>query len=234
MRIDKYICDNINISRSGVKGIISSGGVSINGQTVKSPSVHVIPGQDSVRVNGKVIEYDKYKYYMMNKPTGVVSARTDSKMTAALDLIDESDKRSDLFIAGRLDRNTTGFLLITNNGDFAHEMLSPKKHVSKTYLVTLRDGASEKYAERFAEGIVLDDGYVCRPAQYRVLGEHECELIIHEGKFHQIKRMFAALGNSVTELKRTAIGNLKLDETLAPGEYRRLETSEIEEILKKL
>ena len=170
----------------------------------------------------------------MNKPKGVLSATMDRHAMTALDLIDQKDRYSDLFIAGRLDKDSTGFLLITNDGAFAHDLLSPKRHVNKTYEVLLSHDDFYGYEQAFKKGIVLDDGYVCKPAVFTALTECRCIIKIYEGKFHQIKRMFKSLGNEVVNLKRIAMGDVSLDPCLKEGEYRRLTDEEYELFLNEI
>ena len=234
MRIDKYICDTINITRSAVKHKISSGCVYVNGQHVRSSSVHVDENNSVVELDGKIISYNKNIYIMMNKPAGVVSASSDKNCITAIDLINEQDWRKDLFVAGRLDKDTTGFLLITNDGDFAHNILSPKKHIFKTYLVTLQCNNFEGYKEAFSNGIELGDGYKCKSALFEYVGDNLCKVEICEGKFHQIKRMFEALGNKVVALKRIKMADVELDSSLKEGEYRHLSSKEIEVFMNKM
>lgn len=233
MRIDKYICDTINITRSQVRRKISGGCVCVNGVRVRSASEQV-DESCSVTLDGEIVKYNKYVYIMMNKPAGVVSASSDRHMRTAVDLLSDADRRSDLFIAGRLDRDTTGFLLITNDGEFAHNILSPKKHIYKTYEVVLRHGDFSGYGEAFESGVRLEDGYVCKPAQFQAVGERICTLRICEGKFHQIKRMFLSLGNEVLSLRRIEMGGVVLDKGLEPGQYRRLYAEEYELLLNKI
>lgn len=234
MRIDKYICDTINITRNQAKSKISSGAVTVDGIVLRSSSFQVNEKSSIVCVDGKRIEYKKYVYIMMNKPSGVLSAAKDKKCETAIDLLKTEDKRHDLFIAGRLDKDTTGFLLITNDGNFAHDILSPKKHIMKTYLVNLEHNNVEGYEENFKKGILLEDGYETKSAEFVHLGECLAKLKISEGKFHQVKRMFAALGNKVIGLSRIAMGDLPLDEDLDFGEYRYLNDAEVGLIIGKL
>ena len=234
MRIDKFICDTINITRTQVKQKISRGSVFVDGQRVRSPSVHVDENNSVVQVDGKTIAYNKYVYYMMNKPAGVISASSDKNCTTAIDLLSTEDKRKDLFVAGRLDKDTTGFLLITNDGDFAHNILSPKNHIFKTYIVTLEHNNFDGYEEAFSDGVVIDGGYRCKPAVFKRLDGVNCSLEICEGKFHQIKRMFEALGNKVVSLKREKMSEVSLDPMLKEGEYRRLFDWEFKKIMNKI
>ncbi len=230
MRIDKFICDTINITRTQAKNKISKGSVFKNGKRVRSGSEQV-DFSDEIILDGNKISYRKYVYIMMNKPAGVLSASRDLHSITALDLLSKEDKRHDLFVAGRLDKDTTGFLLITNDGSFAHDILSPKKHIFKTYVVTLKNSVRNNYTRMFADGIVLEDGYVCKPAKFKKLDNFKCQLEISEGKFHQIKRMFKSLDNEVVSLKRVALGSLLLDDRLNEGSYRYLNDQEIDEIL---
>lgn len=234
MRIDKYICDTINITRTQAKNKISSGNVLVDGEVIKSSSFQVDEKKSVVTVDGVTVAYNKYVYIMMNKPAGILSATKDNKGQTAIDLLAEKDKRHDLFIAGRLDRDTTGFLLITNDGDFAHSILSPKKHIYKTYLVTLEHNDFSGYKEAFADGVILEDGYKTKAAEFTPLGNCQCYLRISEGKFHQIKRMFLALGNKVIALSRVAMGDMALDNKLKSGEYRYLSVREVEKIMHKI
>ena len=233
MRIDKYICDTINITRTQAKTKISKGLVVVDGIVVKTSSMHINEKLAKVFVDGVELNYNKYVYIMMNKPKGVLSASKDSKGKTAIDLLLPDDRKHDLFIAGRLDKDTTGFLLITNDGDFAHNILSPKKHVMKTYLVTLEHDNFEGYTEKFEDGIVLGDGYKCKPAEFEKMSNNICKLQISEGKFHQIKRMFETLGNRVVDLKRIAMGELFLDESLIEGDYKFIDASGVEKISSK-
>ncbi len=234
MRIDKYICDTINITRTAVKQKISKGCVYVDGQRVRSSSIHVDENNCVVEIDGKKIEYNKYVYIMMNKPSGVISASSDKKCLTALDLLKDQDRKKDLFVAGRLDKDTTGFLLITNDGDFAHNILSPKKHIFKTYLVTLEHNIVDGYKQAFADGIELDGGYKCKSAFFEYIGKNCCKVEICEGKFHQIKRMFESLGNKVVSLKRIKMSDVELDSDLKEGEYRHLSSKEIEIFMNKM
>lgn len=234
MRIDKYICDTINITRSQARRRIFRGRVFANGVQVRSPSFQVDEKSCAVTMDGQPIKYTRYVYFMMNKPGGVLSASSDRHAKTAVELLRDEDRRADLFIAGRLDKDTTGFLLITNDGDFAHNLLSPKKHIYKTYEVLLNHGDFDGYRSAFEKGIELEDGYVCKPAEFIPLKNNRCFLKISEGKFHQIKRMFKALGNEVLELRRIAMGDVFLDSSLKPGEYRSLKPSEFELFLNKI
>lgn len=234
MRIDKYICDTINITRTQAKQKIAKGAAIVNGKCVKSSSFQVDEKNDVVFFDGVELTYNKFFYIMMNKPSGVISASSDKKLTTAIDLLSSEDKHKDLFVAGRLDKDTTGFLLITNDGDFAHNILSPKNHVYKTYSVLLEHCNIEGYEQSFKNGVVIDSNYKCKPARFEYVGDNYCNIEICEGKFHQVKRMFESLGNRVLSLKRIKMGDLSLDPTLDYGEYRYLNDQEIEKIMNKM
>ena len=234
MRIDKFICDTVNITRTQVKNKISKGCVFVNGERVKTASLQIDEKNANVVMDGQTIVYNKFVYIMMNKPAGVISASTDKKAVTAIDLLNQQDKHKDLFVAGRLDKDTTGFLFITNDGELAHNILSPKKHVNKTYLVTLESDIQDNYQSAFKEGVELLDGYKCKSAAFEQVDKNICTLEIVEGKFHQVKRMFEALGNKVVALKRIKMCDIDLDDSLNEGEYRHLHSSEIEQIVNKI
>ena len=203
----------------------------MNGEIIKSPEYKIDTQTDAVLADGKEIAYEELIYYMLNKPQGVVSATEDRRDKTVLDLISEK-KRKDLFPVGRLDKDTEGLLLITNDGELAHNLLAPKKHVDKKYFVRLKAPLSEENRKRLEEGVDIGEDKLTLPAQVFVLNEErdEAEIIIREGKFHQIKRMFHAVGNEVVFLKRLSMGSLVLDEALLPGEYRLLTPQEIERL----
>ena len=231
MRLDKFLADMGAGTRSELKKDIRKGSVSVNGMIVKDPGYSVDPAS-SVLYKGNLVEYDEFVYYMLNKPAGIISASDDSLETTVVDLITERTRR-DLFPAGRLDRDTEGLLLITNDGALAHRLLSPKHHVDKVYYVRVSGILSDDDVAAFRDGIVLPDGLECMPADLRILSvsddddSSEAEITIREGKFHQVKRMFSAAGCEVTYLKRLSMGPLSLDPSLAPGEYRRLNEDEL-------
>ena len=216
IRLDKYLADMGLGTRTEVKRDIKKGRISVNGEIVKSPEYKIDIQTDVVLADGKEIAYEELVYYMLNKPQGVVSATEDRRDKTVLDLISEK-KRKDLFPVGRLDKDTEGLLLITNDGELAHNLLSPKKHVDKKYL---------------EEGVDIGEDKLTLPSHVFVLNEKrdEAEIVIREGKFHQIKRMFHAVGNEVVFLKRLSMGSLTLDEALLTGEYRLLTPQEIERL----
>ena len=229
MRLDKYLSGMGAGTRTEIKKAVKAGLVTVDGAVAKDPGMQV-GGDSAVTFRGEPIVYEEFVYYMMNKPAGVISASEDSREETVVDLIDEQ-KRRDLFPAGRLDRDTEGLLLITNDGGLAHRLLSPKHHVDKKYYAEVSGTVTEDDVQAFADGLVLPDGLECLPAKLKVLtagATSEVGIIIREGKFHQIKRMFAARGMEVLYLKRLTMGPLELDESLAPGEYRRLTDEELQ------
>lgn len=200
----------------------------MNGGTVRSPEFKIDPEKDEVSLSGENIGYKKHLYIMLNKPAGVVTATRDGLSETVMELLPPQLRRQGLFPAGRLDKDTLGFVLITDDGELAHRILSPKSHVPKTYLVRLKEPISPDTGKIFAEGV--DIGEVCRPAELKILGERECELTVHEGKYHQIKRMFSAVGNEVVYLERLSISGVKLDENLERGQARELTEDEIKRL----
>ena len=231
MRLDKFLSDMGAGTRSELKKDIRKGNVSVDGVTVKDPGFSVSPSS-RVIYKGVVIGYDEYEYYMLNKPAGIISASEDDREPTVVDLI-TGLKRKDLFPVGRLDRDTEGLLLITNDGALAHRLLSPKHHVDKVYYVKVSGILTDSDVDLFGEGLVLTDGLECLPADLKIISasdeeyESEAEITIREGKFHQVKRMFSSVGAEVIYLKRLSMGPLKLDPALAPGEYRPLTPEEL-------
>ena len=228
IRLDKYLADMGLGTRTEVKKDIKKGRISVNQEIIKSPEYKIDIQTDVVLADGKEIAYEKMVYYMLNKPQGVVSATEDRRDRTVLELIQEK-KRKDLFPVGRLDKDTEGLLLITNEGELAHNLLAPKKHVDKKYFVRLKNALSEENRKHLEEGVDIGEDKLTMPSQVFLLNEekNEVEIIIREGKFHQIKRMFHAVGNEVVFLKRLSMGSLVLDENLLPGEYRLLTPEEI-------
>lgn len=236
MRLDKYLAEMGVGTRQEVKKQIRQGKAAVNGTVVKTADTKIDETSDEVTISGRNISYVSYEYYMLNKPAGVVSATEDRRDTTVIDLIKEK-KRKDLFPVGRLDKDTEGLLLITNDGDLAHRLLAPKKHVDKVYYAKIDGMVTEEDVKRFAEGIDIgaEEEEMTRPAKLDIMKsaeESEIRLTIHEGKFHQVKRMFLAVGKEVTYLKRERMGTLCLDENLKPGEYRLLTEEEIENVRK--
>lgn len=225
MRLDKYLADMGVGTRSEVKKLMKKGLVTVNDAVVKNAAFKVDPSKDMVIFNEIPVFYQEFAYYMMNKPENYVSSTRDSSLTV-LDLMMEPYKG--LFPCGRLDKDTTGLLLITNDGQLAHKLLSPNHHVEKEYLVTSREPLSEDDMALFEKGMMIDGNEEVKPARIMQSGDCEYHLIIKEGKYHQIKRMYEAVGNEVVGLKRLRMKNLVLDEMLAPGEYRALSNEEID------
>lgn len=236
IRLDKFL-SQMNIgTRSEVKTFIRKGKITVNGNICKNPDIKIDEKTDKICYDNKEIVYEQYVYYMLNKPAGVLSATTDKKQKTVIDLIDSSKR--DLFPVGRLDKDTEGLLLITNDGQLAHELLSPKKHVGKTYMAHITGSLPVDVVERFKAGLKVDDDFIAMPADLEVLGAQEYKepvtsvlITIQEGKFHQVKRMFHAVGCEVIYLKRIQMGPLVLDNDLEPGEYKVL-SDEMVECLK--
>ena len=229
MRLDKFLGEMGQGTRSQIRAMAKKGRIQVNGQVVKTPELKISPDTDTVAVDGITVGYAAFEYYMLNKPQGTVSATEDGRYPTVVSLIGEA-KRRDLFPVGRLDLDTEGLLLITNDGALAHNLLSPKKHVDKVYFVRFTGTLPPDAAEQLKEGITLEDGTKTLPARLGKVQGDEVTLTIREGKFHQVKRMFEALGCQVAYLKRLSMGSLSLDESLKPGEYRALTKKELEEL----
>lgn len=232
LRIDK-ILSNMGIgSRKQIKQDAKKGLIKVNDVTVKDSSKIVDTDTDQIKYNGEVIKYVQYVYLMMNKPGGVVSATEDNYDKTVIDLLDEEDKIYNPFPVGRLDKDTEGLLLITNDGQLAHDLLSPRKHVDKMYYAEVEEEITEEDVKAFAEGVILtNENYKTLPAKLQVIESGYpsfCYVTIKEGKFHQVKRMFNAINNEVIYLKRLSMGSLRLDESLNSGEYRHLTDDELE------
>lgn len=236
IRLDKYLADMSIGTRQEVKKYIRQGRVKINEDIIKKPEYKIREDEDEVTFDGAPVAYETFEYYMLNKPAGVISATEDKRDKTVLDLIKEK-KRKDLFPVGRLDKDTEGLLLITNDGALAHRLLSPKKHVDKCYYAKISGGVTEDDVRVFKERINIgtqEEPEWTMPAELKILEKgtvSRIRLTIREGKFHQVKRMFLAVGKEVVYLKRERMGALVLDEELAPGEYRKLTDSELKSIL---
>ncbi len=231
IRLDKILGNMGYGSRKELKKIIKYGYVKVDGKIVSKSSIQVNPHESIIEINGERVEYKEYIYIMMNKPQDVISATYDNRHETVIDLLEEKYLVFEPFPMGRLDIDTEGMLIITNDGKLSHEILSPKKHIPKTYYAHVDGRIDEKDIKAFKEGITLDDGYKAKPAQLIIKERGEvskAELTIYEGKFHQVKRMFEARNKKVTYLKRIAMGNLKLDEGLKLGEYRELTDEELD------
>ena len=229
IRLDKVLSHLGYGSRKEVKEIIRKGYVTVNGEVISKDDTKIDEENDEVLVFDDKIEYDKFIYLMLNKPSGYVSATFDNKLPTVLDLIEGYEKRG-LFPVGRLDIDTYGLLLITNDGMLAHKMLSPKYHVDKKYYLEFNGDFKEENYKKFEDGIILDDGYKCMSAKFELIDKNKGYITIKEGKFHQVKRMMEALNMTVTFLKRVSFGALKLDDSLKYGEYRKLTEEEIKSL----
>jgi len=230
MRLDKLLANMGYGSRKEVKQLLKQKAVTVDGDYVKDAALHVDPEKQIVSVFGERVVYTEFVYFIMNKPPGVISATEDLRDETVIDLLEPLHQHFQPFPVGRLDKDTEGLLLLTNDGQLAHNLLSPKKHVPKVYYSQIEGVVTEEDAEKFANGVELDDGYVTKPGKLVILKsaqQSEIELTIQEGKFHQVKRMFEAVGKRVTYLKRISMGSLKLDENLALGEYRELTAEEL-------
>lgn len=233
LRLDKYMADLQVGTRSEVKNLIRKGRVTVDGSICKEPDRKITLGVQEVMLDQVKLEYASYEYYMLNKPQGVVSASSDKFTETVVDLIDTA-VRKDLFPVGRLDKDTEGLLLITNDGDLAHRLLSPKKHVDKVYYAKIAGRVTKDDVQAFAQGLVVDEELTALPANLEILSSgdiSEIHVVLHEGKFHQVKRMFEAVGKEVIYLKRIAMGSLTLDESLQAGEYRSLTKEELKKLL---
>jgi len=233
VRLDKFISSNTTLSRAEAKKIIKKG-ILINNILIKSPDYKVDEINDQVMVNGNRLVYQKYVYIMMNKPKDTVSATEDAIEKTVVDILNEEDRIQKVFPVGRLDKDTEGLMLLTNDGDLAHRLISPKKNVEKKYYVEVNGELKNEHLEVVKKGVILEDGYRCKPARLEILDSSEssskANIYITEGKFHQVKRMMKSLGVTVTYLKRLSIGNLSLDKNLKLGEYRYLTDEELNKL----
>jgi len=235
MRLDKLLAHSGRGTRSEIKRAVRLGRVEVNGETARDPGMTVDPGADEVRWDGEPVRYREYVYFMLNKPPGVISATEDRRERTVVDLLQPEDRARDPFPVGRLDKDTEGLLLLTNDGRLAHELLSPRKSVDKVYEALVAGAVDDRDVRAFEAGVTLDDGYRTLPAelvvrQVRAANDgplSDVTVTIREGKFHQVKRMFEAVGKRVVRLRRVAMGPLRLDPNLAPGEYRELTEDEM-------
>ena len=239
MRLDKYLVACAIGSRTEVKNFLKAGRVTVNGKKEKSAKLQIDEVIDEICFDGQKLDYEEFVYYMMNKPQGVISATEDSKHKTVLDLLDDYARAKEVFPVGRLDIDTHGLLLLTNDGKLAHALLSPKRHVDKTYLARINGVMTDVDVETFAQGVPLKD-FTCQPAKLELVSvdtEKEESLIrvtIAEGKFHQVKRMVAYCGKEVVDLQRLTMGTLILDEDLKRGVWRRLSKEELEGLLESV
>ncbi|HSQ88926.1 pseudouridine synthase [Romboutsia sp.] len=230
LRIDKVLSNVGYGSRAEMKKYCKYGIITVNGKVINNPGLQVDPENDEIIFDGEKVNYREFVYIMLNKPDGYISATFDKFDPIVLDLIDPSYLVFEPFPVGRLDKDTEGLLILTNDGQLSHRVLSPKKHVPKTYYAKIEGIVTEEDIVAFKKGVVLDDGYETMPSQLKILKSDEIseiELTIHEGKFHQVKRMFESVDKKVVYLKRLSMGKLELDENLALGEYRELTENEI-------
>lgn len=230
MRLDKFISSQLNISRKDARAAILRGRAAVDGTTVRAADFKIDENADSVTFDGQALSYKKHIYIIMNKPRGVLSASDDKRQPTVIDIIPEKLRRNWLFPVGRLDKDTTGLLIITDDGDFAHRVLSPKKEIFKTYIAVLDGEITPDMPEKFLNGIVLADGTKCRRAFLRRVDKNTAEIKICEGKFHQIKRMFGTVGLGVNALERTAVGNFYLPEDLPQGACSETDSEALESI----
>lgn len=256
MRLDKFLSDMNKGTRKELKQLVRQGRVAVNGVTATNSGM-AVNESDCIEVDGESVVYAKYEYYVMNKPQGVITATEDSRQDTVLDLMEEN-RRKDLFPVGRLDKDTVGLLLITNDGDLNHRLLSPKKHVDKEYVAKISGRVTEGDVKIFAKGVFIEDGFRALPAELKILsyrekateedlldveqsnapqkhlsqGITEISIVIHEGKYHQVKKMFHAIGKEVFCLKRIRMGTLLLDEELAEGTYRKLTADELSGLMR--
>lgn len=232
MRLDKLLSETTAYTRSQLKQIIKSGRVSVNGTAVTAPETKIDPTGALIELDGERVSYAKFHYFMLNKPAGILSATDDRKQKTVIDLFPEEMRRR-LFPVGRLDKDTTGLLLVTDDGDFAHRVISPRSEIVKTYRAVTSEPVNDADVEAFQRGIVLADGTKCLPAGLEPLPNGSCLVRVYEGKYHQVKRMLASRSKPVIELKRLSIGALELDEKLLPGEFRQLTENELCSVIKK-
>lgn len=235
MRLDKFLVESGLGSRSQVKQLLKKGQVWVNGAAVTSAKTQIDERSDQIVVDGQTLVYEKYVYYLLNKPKGVISATEDDRHKTVLDLLDDAARQKEVFPVGRLDVDTHGLLLLTNNGQLSHAMLSPKRHVAKVYQAQVAGLMDQADVERFAQGIELKD-FTCQPAQLEIIERNEgaktslVRITLSEGKFHQVKRMLLACGKEVTDLQRLSMGPLQLDTNLDLGQWRRLTEEEMQSL----
>ena len=232
IRLDKFLCEMEIGTRSYVKDLVKKGMVTVDGEVIKKADYKFDETASKVCVREKEVSYQKFFYYMLHKPAGVVSATVDNHDKTVLDILKDAPGKN-LFPVGRLDKDTEGLLLITNDGELSHNLLSPKKHVDKTYLVKTKVNVTKEMIQELEKGVDIGEENPTMPAKVELLDDKELKLTIMEGKFHQVKRMLKAVENEVVYLKRLSMGTLRLDENLALGEYRCLTVKEIEDLKKR-
>ena len=228
IRLDKFLSDMGIASRKELKQIIRSGRVTVDGKSTVIPETKIDADRCTVAFDGRTLKYSRFHYYMMDKPCGILTATEDGKQKTVLDLVTDEMRRMGLFPVGRLDKDTSGLLLLTDDGEYAHRVISPKSSVEKLYYAKVDGIPDEEDVRAFAEGIVLIDGTHCLPAKLAVNGTDCCYVTVMEGKYHQVRRMLASRGKPVLELRRLSVGGLKIDSSLGAGGFRELEQWEIE------
>ena len=231
-RLDKIISSQTNYSRRDVKELVRNKKVLVNGEIVKNSDIKVDSNVDNITINNELLQIKKNVYLMMNKPKGYVSSTDDKRFPTVLDLVPDEYSHRDLFPAGRLDKDTTGLMIITDDGTFAHNILSPSKHISKTYRVTIDIPVTNEMVLGFKEGIKLNDG-VCKPSILEIVGEYTAIVVLTEGRYHQIKRMFGCFCAKVVELERIAMGKFNLPNDLEQGECREFTKEELDKVTLK-
>ena len=233
MRLDKFISDCGAASRREIKQLIKAGRVALNGKTAVAPETKLDPESDIVAIDGTALKYEKNHYFMLNKPAGILSATDDGRQKTVIDLFLPEHKRLGLFPVGRLDKDTTGLLLVTDDGDFAHKVISPKSEIEKLYRAETLTPVNDDDIAAFAQGVMLADGTKCLPAGLELCNDGSCLVTVMEGKYHQVKRMLASRGKPVIALERLRIGALELDKSLKAGDYRPLTADELCRVMKK-
>ena len=227
MRLDKLLADMGIASRKELRDVIRAGRVQVDGLPETHPERKLDPEQARITLDGETLRYQRFHYYMLDKPVGVVTATEDKKQQTVLDLLTPEMRRMGLFPVGRLDKDTSGLLLLTDDGDFAHRVISPKSCIKKRYYAEVEGEADAEDAEAFSRGIILGDGTQCLPAQLEALGGGRCIITVMEGKYHQVRRMLASRGKPVLVLRRLSIGGLELGDELGPGGYRELDEKDL-------
>lgn len=230
IRLDKLLSDEGIASRKELRAIIKAGRVTVNGKAVCTPETKVESDCDIIRLDGRILKYSEYHYYLMDKPCGILTATEDKRQKTVLDLLPPETRRMGVFPVGRLDKDTSGLLLITNDGEFAHRVISPKSNIEKLYFAKVDGIPTAEDAEEFEKGLILSDGTRCLPARLEVTGKNECYVAVREGKYHQVRRMLASRGKHVEQLRRLRIGSLCLDPSSRPGDFRELDQNEIDSI----
>ncbi len=234
VRLDKFLSDNSKYSRSEIKKLVKQGKVSVDGAVVRQYDLHIAAENSKITVNSEIIEYKKFVYLVMNKPMGILSASNDKSRKTVVDLVGEKYDHLSLFPVGRLDKDTTGILLLTNDGEFAHQIISPKSNIEKSYIATVDAVPQKDLSQKFSEGIILADGTVCKPSRAEILNETQVRIVLTEGKYHQIKRMLGTLGLGVNSLHRERIGNLTLPKELDYGEVYELNVNILPELFPQI